>query len=154
MGVTTLSTLDAALTDVSALGFDTAPFIYFIERHPAYGALMRDVFRRVDTGTIAGYTSTLTVVEVLTKPYQVQDDLLARRYRTLLLRSRNFTVVPIDAMIADSAAEIRARYRLRTPDALQLATAMRAGCEAFLTNDHALRRVTDIRVLILDELEQ
>ncbi len=115
---------------------------------------MRELFRRVDIGAIAGYTSTITVAEVLTKPYQVQDDLLARRYRTLLLRSRNFIVVPVDSVIADTAAEIRARYRLRTPDALQLATAMQAGCEAFLTNDDALRRVRDIRVLALDELEQ
>ncbi|MGI8689309.1 MAG: type II toxin-antitoxin system VapC family toxin [Thermomicrobiales bacterium] len=154
MEITTLTTLDAALVGMTALGFDIASLIYFIERHPDYGVLMREVFRRVDTGTIAGYTSTITVTEILTKPYQVQDDVLAHRYRTLLLRSRNFTVVPIDAVIADRAAEIRARYRLRTPDALQLATAIQAGCEAFLTNDHALRRVVDIRVLILDELEQ
>ncbi len=154
MGSTTLITLDAALVDVTALGFDTAPLIYFIERHPSYGVLMREVFRRVDIGAIIGYTSTITIAEVLTKPYQMQDDLLARRYRTLLLRSRNFTIVPVDSVIADTAAEIRARYRLRTPDALQLATAMQAGCEAFLTNDHALRRVTDIRVLVLDELGQ
>lgn len=154
MGRTALTTLDAALAGVTALGFDTAPLIYFIERHPFYGVLMRELFRRVDIGAIAGYTSTITVAEVLTKPYQVQDDLLARRYRTLLLRSRNFIVVPVDSVIADTAAEIRARYRLRTRDALQLATAMQAGCEAFLTNDDALRRVRDIRVLALDELEQ
>ncbi len=55
-------------------------------------------------------------------------------------------------MIADTAAELRARFRLRTPDALQLATAIETGCGAFLTNDHASRRVTDIRVLILDDL--
>ncbi len=154
MGWTALTTLDAALANVTALGFDTAPLIYFIERHIPSVALLRELFERVSSGAIAGYTSTVTLTEILTQPDQTQNTTLVHRYRTLLLRSRNFTVVPIDAVIADRAAEIRAQYRLRTPDALQLATAMHAGCEAFLTNDHALQRVTDIRVLILDALEQ
>ncbi len=54
MGPAPLTTLDAALSGVTALGFDTSPFIYFIERHPAYVHLVREVFLRVDAGTIAG----------------------------------------------------------------------------------------------------
>ncbi len=38
------------------------------------------------------------------------------------------------------------------PDALQVAVALEAGCEAFLTNDAALKRVTALRILVLDEL--
>lgn len=100
MGAPILITIDVALAGVTAVGFDTAPIIYFIERHPSYVALMREVFRRVDAGAVAGYSSTITLTEVLTQPYQLQNDVLARRYRTLLLRSRNFTVVPVDASIA------------------------------------------------------
>jgi len=48
--------------------------------------------------------------------------------------------------------DLRARYSLRTPDALQLAAALSVGCEAFLTNDHDLERVTDLRVRVLDNL--
>ncbi|HEX8180785.1 MAG TPA: hypothetical protein VF525_14645 [Pyrinomonadaceae bacterium] len=40
------------------------------------------------------------------------------------------------------------------PDALQIATALQAGCEAFLTNDAARQRVTDLRVLVLDQLHR
>lgn len=153
MGASPLTKIDVALTGIAAIGFDTAPFIYFIERHPAYIAVMREILRRVDTGIIAGYSSTITLAEVLTLPYQAQDTLLAHRYHSLLLHSRNFMIVPVDAAIAVTAAELRARYRLRTPDALQLATAKEVGCDAFLTNDHALKRVRDIPVLLLDELE-
>jgi predicted nucleic acid-binding protein len=46
---------------------------------------------------------------------------------------------------------LRARYNLRTPDALQVATALVRRCEAFLTNDARLKRVTEIRVLTLDD---
>lgn len=36
---------------------------------------------------------------------------------------------------------------------LQIATALTAGCEAFLSNDSSLKRVTELRVLTLDDLE-
>lgn len=152
MGSPTLITLDDALTGVTVLGFDTSPFIYFIERHPNYVELMREIIRRIDVGSIAGYSSAVTLTEVLTKPKQAGDTVVENAYRTLLLGSRNFTILPIDTAIADSAADLRARYRLRTPDALQLAAAIQAGCQAFITNDGLLRRVADIRILVLSEL--
>ncbi len=59
----------------------------------------------------------------------------------------------ISVAAAERAAALRARYHLRLPDALQIAVALEAGCEAFLTNDRALKRVAELRVLVLDELE-
>jgi predicted nucleic acid-binding protein len=71
----------------------------------------------------------------------------------VLYRSRNFRLLPIDAAIAEVAADLRARYNLRTPDALQLATAIKAGCDAFLTNDATLKKVTELKILVLSELQ-
>ena len=71
-------------------------------------------------------------------------------------KTGNFTLLPIDRAVAEIAADVRARYRLRTPDALQVAAALSAGCEALVTNDTTLSRVTAppvFRVLVLDELE-
>ncbi len=59
----------------------------------------------------------------------------------------------IDSTVAERAADLRARYNLRTPDALQTAAALDTGWQAFLTNDTQLKRVIELRVLILDELE-
>jgi predicted nucleic acid-binding protein len=56
-------------------------------------------------------------------------------------------------MKAERAADLRARYGLKTPDALQIGCALESGCDAFLCNDLALKRVTELRVLALDELE-
>jgi predicted nucleic acid-binding protein len=55
--------------------------------------------------------------------------------------------------VAEQAADLRARYGLRTPDALQIATGLTAGYAALLTDDARLQRVTELRVLVLDELE-
>jgi predicted nucleic acid-binding protein len=145
--------LDDALSGVSALGFDTAPIIYFVEAHPHYDALVTEIFRRVAAGPLRGITSVVTLTEVLVHPIQQGDMQLSDEYRSLLLTSRDFQTLPIDADIAEQAASLRARYGLRTPDALQIATALAAGCAAFLTNDARLQRVSELRVLVLGELE-
>jgi len=76
-----------------------------------------------------------------------------QEYRNILLHSGGFELLPVTTLIAESAAELRARYNLRTPDALHVATAIAAGCGAFLTNDAGVKRVAEITVLLLDELE-
>jgi predicted nucleic acid-binding protein len=48
------------------------------------------------------------------------------------------------------AAQIRARYQIRTPDAIQLAAAIEFGARVFLTNDDRLRKVTEIEVIVLE----
>ena len=145
--------LDEALQGILRLGIDTAPFIYFVERHPDYLGLMREIIRRIDAGEIEAVSSVVTLTEVLTHPLRFKNVSLAQRYRDVLYRSRNFRLLPIDAAIAEVAANLRARYNLRTPDALQLATAIRAGCDAFLTNDATLKKVTELKVLVLSELQ-
>lgn len=145
--------LEEALTGITALGFDTSPLIYLVERHPTYADIVREVVRRMDTGTIAGYSSVVTLTEVLTLPKRLGNMTLEQAYRDILLHSNHFALLPIDAAIAEQAAALRAQYTLRTPDALQIATALHAGCQGFLTNDTALRRVISPRVLVLHELE-
>ncbi|MFM6073399.1 MAG: type II toxin-antitoxin system VapC family toxin, partial [Dolichospermum sp.] len=57
----------------------------------------------------------------------------------------------INETIAIEAAQIRARYNLQLPDALQIAVALNAECEAFLTNDLTFKRITELRVLVLND---
>lgn len=149
-----MTKLDNALAGVTRLGFDTSPVIYFVEAHPRYDALLTEVFQRVADGAFVGITSVITLSEVLVHPLRRGNTSLEQEYRDLLLRSDHFATHSIDPAIAARAAQLRASYGLRTPDALQLAAARAAGCEAFLTNDAALQRVTELRVLVLDDLER
>ena len=146
-------TLDDALADVTTLGCDTPPIIYLIETHPEYDVLVTEIFRRIDRGIMTGFTSAITLTEVLTQPVKQGQLHLQKEYRDLLLHSANFYTLPISAEIAEHAAGLRAQYGLRTPDALQVAVAKTANCQAFLTNDKDLKRIEEIKVLILDELE-
>src|SRR5437868_1441993 len=126
-----------ALLGVTRLALDTVSFIYYVEARSPHGAVVDAVLRSVDHGSIAGITSVVTLTEVLVHPFANSDSGLAARYRDLLLNSRNFQTVAVDETIAERAAELRARHKLLTPDALQIAVALDAGCEAFLTNDLA-----------------
>jgi predicted nucleic acid-binding protein len=95
----------------------------------------------------------VTLVEVLTQPKRIGNTTIEREYRDLLLHSRHFELISIDAMIAEHASGLRASYGLRTPDVLQIAAALHVGYQGFLTNDLTLKRVADLKVLVLDELE-
>ena len=141
-----MTKLDDALSGITRLAFDTSPVIYFVEAHPKYDALVTAIFQRVADGRIIGIGSVITLSEVLVQPILQNNANLRQSYRELLLHSDNFELFFINPAIAESAADLRARYRLRTPDALQIATALAAGCEAFLTNDAALKRVSELRV--------
>ena len=77
---------------------------------------------------------------------------MAQAFTDLLVNSQNVIFCPIDETIADKAANLRARYDLTLTDAFQIATAIQAGCDSFLTNDIDLRRITEIPILIVSEL--
>ncbi len=75
---------------------------------------------------------------------------LANQYRRILLGANNLQTVPISPSIAESAAQLRSDSGLRTPDAIQLATALEFGASSFLTNDVRLQgaiRSKDVLVL-------
>jgi len=146
-----LVTLEAELKGVQRLGTDTAPLIYFIEGHPKYGSLVRAVFERAEAGEVELFTSTLTLTEVLAHPLEKQAEEIANAYKTILLESPHLHVFDVDVRIAEKAAELRARYHLKTPDAIQITVAIQAGCEVFLTNDKNHKRVQEVRVLYLED---
>ncbi len=96
--------LDDALAGVKNLGLDTAPVIYFVEKHPRYDALVTEIFRRIDNGIIVGITSVITFTEVLVQPIRRDDANLQQEYSALLLNSADFETMPIDAETAKRAA--------------------------------------------------
>ena len=148
-----MTKVDDGLAGVTRLGVDTPAVIYFIEANPTYDHIVTNIFQRISNAALLGITSTITLAEVLVQPIRRRDAGLVLQYSELLTRSDNFRMLSIDREIAERAADIRATYNIRIPDAVQLGAALSAGCEAFLTNDYDLRRVTTLRILLLDELE-
>lgn len=95
--------LDDALKGVSRLAFDTSPIIYFVEANPSYDKLVSDIFNRIEASYLEGWTSVITLSEVLVQPIVTGRTDLQSAYRDLLLGSSNFHTVPITASVAERA---------------------------------------------------
>lgn len=139
------------LSGARRVHIDSMTFIYFIEEHPRYVNVVESVFELVDAGELVGLSSYVTLLEVLVKPIQEKDAALAQKYREFLTGARNFALFPVDRGIAEDGAGIRARYGFRTPDAIQLATAVRHGADTFLTNDEKLKNFDQLEVVVLGD---
>ncbi len=134
------------------IGLDTSPFIYDTEDHPRYAGAAHAVFTRIAAGHSIGVTSTLTMTELLVMPFRSGRPDAADEMFSTAIQVPNIEWLSPSLGIAERAARARATYQLRTLDAIQLATALTAGAKGFVTNDKDFRRVTDIDVLMLDDL--
>ncbi len=127
---------------------DTAPFIYVLESHPQFADLFSGLFVAAAAGELTIALSTITLAEVLTGPFKAGHTALAKRYEKALSQYR---VIPVSTPIAALAAQLRAQYRLKLPDALQLATALDIGAAAFVTHDRDFSQVTGVVILTGDK---
>lgn len=145
--------ISAALASITILAIESAPFIYYVEKNPTYFPRMLAIMQMMASGDLLAATSVITLTEVLAHPIRRGDVAVETAYRKLLTQSHELKLIPVTHSIAERAAELRARYNLKTPDALQVAAALNIGCDALLTNDFGLRRVTDLQIIVLEELE-
>ena len=145
------SRLAAALAGRRRIAVDTSVFIYQIESEAKYADLASAVFERLDAGGVHSATSTVTMLELLVQPYRRRDLDLVNRFFALLSTYPRLEWIAPSLEIADCAARLRAEHTLRTPDAIQAATALVWQADVFVSNDAAFRRVSGLDLLLLDE---
>ncbi len=145
-------TIEGFLRGKQMLCIDSMVIIYFIEENPAYLPVLIPLFERIDSGVVKAFSSFITLTEVLTKPFEVGRMDLVEEYRDRLLGNPGFTLFPVEKAVSERTAYLRAHYRLRTPDAIQIATALEHGAQAFLTNDDRLSGVREIEIVTLRKL--
>jgi predicted nucleic acid-binding protein len=146
MGLTSTERLED-IPDGALVTLDSAPIIYYLQDHPRFAQRFSTLFDAVAEGKIFLNVSTITLAEVMAGPLSADNEILAAQYREVLCHSPGWQTVSVDENIAAEAARLRARYRLRLPDAIQVATAIVTRSWALVTHDSALTKVKDIRVL-------
>jgi len=145
------------LRKYNCISLDSPTFIYFIEEDPKYISVVEQIFSEISYGNIAGVSSYLSLLEVLIKPIKEGARDIAAQYRDLMLNNAFLKLLPLDDKVAETAAELRAKYngngfKLKTPDAIQIATAILNEADIFLTNDSRLKNVKEINVVVLSDL--
>jgi predicted nucleic acid-binding protein len=141
--------LAAALRQHERIGVDTPIFIYHIEGTTQLAGLAGVALDELAGGAFTGVTSVLTLMEIAVKPLQMGRPDVAEEYEVLLANYPNLVIAAIDRPTVRRAAELRAEYRLRPADALQVAACLEQGATAFLSNDRELRRIAALQVWML-----
>ena len=144
--------LKAFLRRHRRIGLDTNVFIYQLQAHPRYVPLTDPIFSWMERDDSSAVTSTITMTELLAQPYREGDRELADLFQGLLSTYPHLIWIPPSLDIAILAAQLRATCRLKTPDALQAATAVYGQATGVITNDSVFERVAGIETLVLDRL--
>ena len=140
------------LAKAKVIGLDTSIFIYFLENNERYGPLAQVTINGIEKGKWQGVTSTITLMEITVRPWQLGRESAAREYEAVLVHFPNLSIVDVDRSVARAAAQLRAKYNVAPPDALQVAASLNFGAKAFLTNDKRLSRLQElIDILVLDD---
>ena len=134
----------SSLPEHALLLLGSAPIIYFLEDHPKYGPRFQTLFEKHSAGEVRFAVTTITIAEVLAGPLTVGDESLVRQYRNVL---ESWQVVALDAEIAESAARVRASFRLKLADAVQVASALAGNADGLVTHDRDFSNVRSLRVI-------
>jgi predicted nucleic acid-binding protein len=132
---------------------DTSLWIYHFEGHPEFGGASSDLIAALERGQFRGVASELTLLELTVRPLSLGRQDAADDYETLLTYFPNLDLAPISRDILMRAAGLRARYRIRTPDAIQVATGIELGATLALTNDDAWRALPMLETVVLSDLD-
>lgn len=143
-----------ALPEGGLLAIDTSAFIYALDAYPRYLPVVSELFLDLARGRCSGVTSVVTIMEVTVRPLQLGLTQVADDYEAYLFGYPNLWVRDVDRTTARLAGALRARHRLQPADSLHVASALAAGAVAFLTNDHAIRRVDELPILIIDDFRE
>jgi len=144
--------LRSFLRSRGTVALDTSILIYQLEKNPRYFLFSDAVFAWLEHNENSAITSILSMSELLVPAYRDGDARRLQHYRGLLGTYPRLAWVQPDLEIADKAAQLRAAYGLKTPDAIHAATAIKSKVPAFLSNDPIFKRVKEFEALILDDI--
>ena len=125
---------------------DACIVIYLVERHREYDVLIRAALRQRPEPQLCW--TDLTRMETHVKPLRDGDLALLSHFEHFYSEPAAL-YVRLDRDVFDVATSLRARHRLKTPDALHLAAAIASGCQEFWTNDRHLENAADGRIAIV-----
>lgn len=126
---------------------DACTFIYLIESQEQLGKKTRLLITEALQNKAQLMVSRLSFLECRVLPLKIKDDDLLLRYNKFFTLS-GLHVIELTEEVINLATDLRASYSnaLRTPDALQLACALKANANQFLTGDKKLSALQEIEV--------
>lgn len=139
------------LLSVQTVGLDTMCFLYHFADHPDYSQLTATLFSLVENAKLKAVTSMITVAEAFVHVEASGDTEIVHEYE-MAFQNSPVEMLPVDWYLARLAAKLRANYpQILTPDALQISATLLKGYRAFVTNDDNLKKVKELKKIVLDD---
>ena len=140
-----------ALPSAGLIYLDASGLIYSVERVEPYRTQLQPMWQEAQDGNLTIVSSPVLAVEVLVKPLRDGNKEIETQYRELF-RANAVRLLETSFEVFEDAARLRAHTGLAIPDAIHAATALRASCALFITNDTDFRSVEGLPVVVLDDL--
>lgn len=132
-------------------GLDANIFSYHFHKHPIFGPISKEIFDALSLNKLRAVTSIITLTEVFSVMAPlIKLKLLEKQFS----ETPNLVVIEVNNEVALAAAKLRREYGFRTPDAIQLATAVHAEARAFITNNSGLKTFKKIKIILLSETKE
>ena len=126
----------------SKLALDSMVFIYHFERTEPYFSRVEKILSSARDGENELITSIISVIETLSAPKYLHLAEVVDEIDLFFREADNIKVFELNGEIAFEAARLRRENKnLRTPDSIQLATALVGGAEVFITHDRGLQKM-------------
>lgn len=126
---------------MSKVYWDAMIFVYALERNPTYSSIVQSILQSMHRRGDSLLTSVFTLGEVLVGPRTLGSISGSDRVKAYFA-SGAIEILPFTLEASEQFASIRAWTRVRSPDAVHLASASLAQVDVFLTNDRKLRNLT------------
>ena|SRR3989338_5648689 len=138
--------------DCDYVCLDTSVLIYLFQDHKKYSNIVDRMFQFFEAKKVNLYFSSLLLTELLVDPFRKHQPDVARDWLSFFKVGPNLDIIDLSPSIAVDAAYLRARYNIKTPDSIHLATAMQREKSIFLTNDQNLKKLKEVKVVCVEDL--
>lgn len=129
---------------------DTNILIYLFEGFPEYRHLIQEIADCIDSGDITLFTGEITIAELLVMPFKKNDSKLIHFYTDALNNKDFITLIPTTQKVYLKTAFLRATFpKMKTPDSMQVASAIEGRADIFITNDVGIKVPDEIQKLVL-----
>lgn len=145
------------MSKASTITLDSMIFIYLFEEDKRYIKKVKSLFKNIEQGSLRACTSMITPLEVLSarKLNKYPDKRLA--FSRFFQKTPNLVVYNVDWDIMEKSADLRrSNPSLRTPDSIQIATAIISKSKLFITNDEKLIniRAGALKKMLISEIDR
>jgi predicted nucleic acid-binding protein len=127
---------------------DSCVVIYLVEKCEPWWSRIQSLLLPPNGPLPEVVYSDLTRMECRIGPMSRANSVALAEYDRFFA-TPHYQKLPISTAVFDLAADLRAQHRIKTPDALHLATAIQAGCSEFWSNDQRLATATGHRIRLI-----